>query len=61
MTSAKPCGCTHKPSASSIGPRADTTSSAPVFAELEDRFLVVAVAHLRRHPTYWRRRLASVP
>lgn len=29
-----------------------------VFAERADRLLVVAVAHGKRHPDYWRRRLA---
>ena len=33
---------------------------AVVVAELEDTMLIVAVAHLRRHPTYWRRRLRRV-
>jgi plasmid stabilization system protein ParE len=31
---------------------------AVIFAERPDRLLVVAVAHCKRHPDYWRGRLA---
>ncbi len=30
---------------------------AVVFVELDDHFQVVAVAHLHRHPDYWRERV----
>jgi toxin ParE1/3/4 len=33
---------------------------AVVFAELDDRYLVLAVAHGRRRPAYWRSRLRGL-
>jgi toxin ParE1/3/4 len=32
---------------------------AVVFAETDDEYVIVAVAHVRRHPTYWERCLAG--
>ena len=32
---------------------------AVVFVELDDEYLIAAVTHVRRHPTYWKRRIGS--